>query len=401
MFIPSRVEPKIRSQKYKPLTNVLNSIFLNLPVPHNLRIWWNFGSCLGLILTVQLLSGLFISMHYCSDVSAAFLSVRILIVDVPGGWFLRLLHANGASFMFLCLYAHIGRGIYYGSASWLRAWCVGVLLFLGVMASAFLGYVLPWGQMSFWGATVITSLLSVFPYVGESIVIWLWGGFSINYGTLIRFYTLHFLLPFLVTGLVGLHLFFLHQHGSSNPLGLKCGPDKVTFHWYYSIKDIFGFCILMSGLLAVVFFFPYYLAEADNFIPADPLVTPLHIVPEWYFLFAYAILRSFTSPLGGVISLFASVLILFLSSFMTMWCIKSLVYYGPMRLVFWIHVCNFFLLTALGGCPADLPYTWVSWNCSLLYFSYFFVMPLGCKIWEQWIHCYRPSNPYNRLFSGC
>lgn len=233
-----------------------------------------------MILLVQIITGLFLSIFYVADVSLAYWSISHLMRDVNGGWFIRLTHANGASFMFLCLYAHIGRGIYYGGSSWYRVWCVGVLVFLLLMASAFLGYVLPWGQISYWGATVITKLLKFIPYVGDSLVSWLWGGFHVNYLTLIRFYTLHFVTPFIVTGLVGLHIFFLHQHGSSNPLGVVCAPDKIAFHWYYSIKDVVGFCFLISGLLFVVFFYPYHLAEADNFIPATVLATPPHIVPE-------------------------------------------------------------------------------------------------------------------------
>jgi len=250
--------------------------------------------------------------------------------------------------MFLCLYAHVGRGIYYGSYTFKGVWFVGLLLLSLVIAAAFLGYVLPWGQISYWGATVITNLVSAIPYIGSSLVYWLWGGFSVGNPTLTRFFALHFLLPFLVTGLRMLHIFYLHFTGSNNPLGINSTQDKVAFHWCYTSKDVFGVCCLISALLFLVFFYPSLLLEADNFIPSNPLVTPSHIVPEWYFLFAYTILRCVPSKLGGVFALFASILILAVLPFTHVQLMKGLAFYGPVKAIFWSHVTIFFLLT-LGG----------------------------------------------------
>lgn len=274
------------------------------------------------------------AMHYSCDRALSFSRLSHIIRDVYFGWFLRSLHANGASFFFLALYAHIGRGIYYGSYLYIGVWYVGVLLLLLVIATSFLGYVLPWGQISFWGATVITNLLSAIPYVGNSLVTWLWGGFSIDTPTLTRFFTLHFLIPFVVSGLSMIHIFYLHQTGSNNPLGVTRLQDAVPFHWYYTGKDVFGFGVFLSGLLFLVFFNPQLLGEADNFIPANPLATPAHIVPEWYFLFAYAILRGIPSKLGGVFALLSSILVLMVLSWTHSQNIKGLAFYGLVKVSF-------------------------------------------------------------------
>jgi len=366
----------------RPLLRILNNIIIDLATPNNLSSWWNFGSCLGLILGIQVLRGLFLAIHYTCDRSFSFASLSHIIRDVNGGWFLRSVHANGASFFFVALYAHIGRGIYYGSYIYIGVWYVGVLLLLLVMASAFLGYVLPWGQIRFWGATVITNLFSAVPYVGGSLVTWLWGGFSVDNPTLTRFFTFHFLLPFAVSALSTIHIFFLHQTGSNNPLGVPSHPDKVPFHWYYSIKDAFGFCALVSALLIFVFFFPLLLGEAENFIAANPLVTPPHIVPEWYFLFAYAILRSVPSKFGGVRALVGSLLILMILTITHSQAMKGLVYYGPVKAAFWSHVVIFMLLTAGGSWPVEAPYLFLSRVLSLCYFRFYALLPLYRFLWD-------------------
>ena len=329
-----------------------------------------------------MLSGLFLAIHYTSASSISFSSLSHIIRDVYGGWFLRSLHANGASFFFVALYAHIGRGIYYGSYMFKGVWYVGVILLLLVMAAAFLGYVLPWGQIRFWGATVITNLFRAVPYVGTSLVTWLWGGFAVDNPTLTRFFTLHFLLPFVVTAITIIHIFFLHQTGSNNPLGVSSLADAVPFHCYYSIKDIFGFNIFVGALLFLVFFFPQLLGEAVNFVPANPIVTPPHIVPEWYFLFAYAILRSVPSKLGGVRALVASIVILVLLPVSHYQSIKGLTFYGPVKFIFWMHVVCFLLLTAGGSWPVEAPYLYLSRALSLLYFSFYALIGLYRWLWD-------------------
>jgi len=294
--------------------------------------------------------------------------------DVVGGWFLRRLHANGASFFFMAIYLHIGRGIYFGSYTYLGPWLVGVLLLLASMAAAFLGYTLPWGQMRFWGATVITSLLRAFPYFGADIVSWLWGGFCVDSATLSRFYTFHFLLPFAITALSGLHIFYLHLTFSNNPLGISSSSDNLPFHSFFTYKDIFGIMLILRLLLFIVFFFPYLLFEADNFIPANALVTPSHIVPEWYFLFAYAILRCIPSKFGGVLGLFCSILILVVLPFTHFQSMKGLSYYGFVKLFFWVFCVTCFLLTLAGAWPAEVPFTILSRVLSFSYFSFFFLL---------------------------
>lgn len=292
------------------------------------------------------------------------------------------MHANGASFFFLLLYAHIGRGIYFGSYTNKATWLVGVLLLLLVMATAFLGYVLPWGQISFWGATVITNLFSAIPYVGHTIVSWLWGGFSVENATLTRFYSLHFLLPFVISGSSILHIFYLHQTGSNNPLGVTSHADKLPFHWYYRVKDIVGFLVLIFCIMFIVFFYPLLLSEADNFIPANPLVTPPHILPEWYFLFAYSILRTITSKLGGVLALVSSILVLLTLSHTHFQAMKGLSFYGPVKGYFWRHVTVFILLTVGGSWPVSLPFTRVILCLSFLYFVFYFLIFLFRHFWD-------------------
>ena len=353
---------------------------IDLATPMNLTVWWNFGRLLGVVLISQVLSGLFLAIHYTADIDMAFQSVRHIVRDVNGGWIIRTLHANGASFFFLCIYAHIGRGIYYGRYSYIGTWLSGVVILLLVIASAFLGYVLPWGQIRFWGATVITNLFSAFPYIGASLVAWIWGGFSVRNATLTRFFALHFLVPLVITTVVVFHIFMLHRTGRNNPLGISSSGDKIPFHWYFTIKDLTGFIVLFFLLIGVVLFYPYVLGEPDNFIMANPISTPAHIVPEWYFLFAYAILRSIPNKLGGVLGLFASVLLLIFLPFLNKQTLKGRSFYPPMKVLNWILVISFLLLTIGGAWPVEEPYITSARIFSLCYFSYF-ALNLPLRLW--------------------
>nr|YP_010999279.1 cytochrome b [Synorthocladius bifidus]WPM93125.1 cytochrome b [Synorthocladius bifidus] len=366
-----------------PLLKIMNNALVDLPAPSNISAWWNFGSLLGLCLIIQTLTGLFLAMHYTADIETAFNSVNHICRDVNYGWLLRTLHANGASFFFICIYLHIGRGIYYGSFLYIYTWSIGVLILFAVMATAFMGYVLPWGQMSFWGATVITNLVSAIPYLGLDIVQWLWGGFAVDNATLTRFFTFHFLLPFIVMALTMIHLLFLHQTGSNNPLGINSNSDKIPFHPYFSFKDIFGFIMMIMLLFMLTIIAPYKLGDPDNFIPANPLVTPPHIQPEWYFLFAYAILRSIPNKLGGVIALVLSIAILFILPFTNISKFRGIQYYMINQMLFWYMVIIVILLTWIGARPVENPYILTGQILTILYFSYFMINPLITKWWDK------------------
>nr|WRO45062.1 cytochrome b [Habronychus sp. 2 XYG-2024a] len=372
----------MKMMKKHVILNLVNATLIDLPTPSNISIFWNFGSLLGMCLTIQILTGLFLTMHYCPNIDSAFSSVVHIMRDVNYGWFIRTTHANTASLFFICLYMHIGRGMFYSSYFLKETWNIGVILVLLVMATAFLGYVLPWGQMSFWGATVITNLISAIPYLGNYIVQWIWGGFAIDNATLNRFFAFHFILPFIILAMAIVHLIFLHQTGSNNPLGTKSDLYKIMFHPYFSFKDLAGFIIAVMMLMILTLTDPNMLGDPENFIPANPLVTPPHIKPEWYFLFAYAILRSIPNKLGGVLALFFSILILFCLPFLKK-KMQNNKFYPLNKFLTWIFFVMVALLTWIGACPVEDPYIFLGQLLTVLYFIKFPILFFISNMWDK------------------
>nr|ABY48507.1 cytochrome b [Xantusia vigilis]ABY48508.1 cytochrome b [Xantusia vigilis]ABY48509.1 cytochrome b [Xantusia vigilis]ABY48510.1 cytochrome b [Xantusia vigilis]ABY48511.1 cytochrome b [Xantusia vigilis] len=361
-------------RKTHPVLKLINNSFIDLPTPSNISAWWNFGSLLGLCLLIQIFTGLFLAMHYTADITSAFSSVVHICRNVQYGWLIRNIHANGASIFFICLYLHVARGLYYGSYMYTITWNIGVILLFLVMATAFVGYVLPWGQMSFWGATVITNLLSAVPYIGTTLVQWIWGGFSVDNATLTRFFAFHFILPFIIIAMTMLHLLFLHESGSNNPTGLSANTDKISFHPFFSYKDLLGVVMITMVLLILTLFSPNLLGDPENFTPANPMMTPPHIKPEWYFLFAYAILRSIPNKLGGVLALLLSIMILIILPLLHTAKQRSSMFRPMSQMILWLTLTNILILTWIGGQPVEPPYILIGQISSTLYFTLFLIL---------------------------
>ena len=364
------------------ILSIVDSHLIDYPSPINLSYAWSFGSLAGICLVIQILTGIFLAMHYTQHIDLAFASVEHIMRDVNGGWLMRYMHANGASMFFIVVYCHIFRGLYYGSYMAPREllWCSGVVIFLLMMATAFMGYVLPWGQMSFWGATVITNLFSV---AGQWVVDWLWGGFSVDNPTLNRFFSLHFLMPFLIAGMVLAHLALLHRDGSNNPLGIESSGDKISFYPYYYVKDLFSFMLFVVFFSVFLFYYPNLLGHPDNYIPANPMVTPHHIVPEWYFLPFYAILRSIPDKLGGVLAMGGAIVILLFLPFINTSEVRSSTFRPIYRKLFWFIFADFLLLGWIGQEVVEYPFEQIGLAATVFYFFYFLVLIPAVGILEN------------------
>jgi ubiquinol-cytochrome c reductase cytochrome b subunit len=361
----------------RPLINIFTNHLIVYPTPLNFNYFWNFGSLAGMCLVIQLVTGIALAMHYIPHVDYAFLSVEHIMRDVNNGWLLRYIHANGASMFFLLVYIHMFRGLYYGSYKSPRelVWIVGVILFFLMMAAGFMGYVLPWGQMSFWGATVITNLFSAIPLIGPYIVQWLWGGFAIDNATLNRFFSLHYLIPFVIAAFSLIHLAALHLHGSNNPMGIYSSVDKIDFYPYFYVKDLVGFIVFLFFFSVFVFFFPNMLGHSDNYIEANPMVTPVHIVPEWYFLPFYAILRSIPDKLGGVVAMFLSIVILVFLPFLNISRIRSSTFRPFYKIFFWFFLVDCVILGWIGGNVVETPFIEIGRFATFFYFLFFVLLP--------------------------
>lgn len=364
---------------------IIKKSLLNLPTPVNISYWWNYGSLLRIFSIIQIIRGFFLSFHYCPNTQIAFHRIIHITQNVTYGWLIHSIHINRATCFFICIYIHIRRGIYYNSYKLTHVWIIGVTIFLISIITAFLGYVLPWGQISFWGATVITNLISTIPYIGNIIVIWIWGGFAINNATLNRFFSLHFILPFTIIILVIIHLYFLHITGSSNPLGVNRNLYKIPFHLYFSYKDLLGFIIFLIPLIIITLQYPYIFRDPDNFAPANPIITPIHIQPEWYFLFAYAILRSIPNKLGGVIALISSIIILYRLILINL-KLPPTSHHPWEQFLFWMFVNNFIILTWLGAQPIEDPFTKTRQIITITYFIFFITLPYINALWNHIIY---------------
>jgi ubiquinol-cytochrome c reductase cytochrome b subunit len=366
----------MRLLKSQSLLSLVNSYVVDSPQPANLSYMWNFGSLLALCLGIQIVTGVLLAMHYTPNVDLAFISVEHIMRDVNYGWMIRYIHANVASFFFIFVYLHIARGLYYGSYKSPRVlhWSIGVIILVLMMGIAFLGYVLPYGQMSLWGATVITNMLSAVPWIGQDFVQFIWGGFSVNNATLNRFFSLHFLLPFLLSALALVHMMTLHTNGSSNPLGISSNVDKLAMHPYFIFKDLVTILVFFLALAVIIFYLPNLLGHSDNYIPANPMQTPPSIVPEWYLLPYYAILRSIPNKLLGVIAMLGSLLILLLMPLVDTSRVRGSQFRPLMRFAFWIFVTDFFLLMYIGSQHAEEPYITIGAIATGLYFGWFLVI---------------------------
>nr|QTV76782.1 apocytochrome b [Phytophthora agathidicida]DAD55096.1 TPA_asm: apocytochrome b [Phytophthora agathidicida] len=378
----------------KSLFAVINNHLIDYPTPVNLNYFFGFGSLAGIMLVVQILTGIFLAMHYTPHIDLAFNSVEHIMRDVNNGWLIRYTHANGASFFFIVVYVHIFRGLYYGSYITPREalWCSGVIIFILMMATAFMGYVLPWGLMSFWGATVITNLFSAIPLIGKDIVDWLWGGFAVDNPTLNRFFSLHFTFPFVIVGVVLIHLILLHEVGSNNPLGITLKTENIPFYPYFYTKDLFGLMVLFLIFFIFIFYYPNTLGHPDNYIEANPMKTPLHIVPEWYFLPFYAILRSIPNKIGGVIAMFGSLVILLTIPFTNSSEIRSTAFRPIFKVCYWLLVVAFLLLGWVGQCPVEYPYTEIGIISMIYYFVFFIIIIPFLGKFEAYLVRYNNTN---------
>jgi len=364
---------------------IVNNHLIDYPSPINLSYAWSFGALAGICLVIQIITGIFLAMHYTPHIDLAFSSVEHIMRDVNNGWLLRYMHANGASMFFIVVYSHIFRSVYYGSYITPREhlWCSGVIIFLLMMATAFMGYVLPWGQMSFWGATVITNLFSAIPLIGPSIVDWLWGGFCVDNATLNRFFSLHFVMPFVIAGLIIVHIALLHKDGSNNPLGIESNSDKISFYPYFYVKDLFSLLVFVSLFSIILFYSPNALGHPDNYIPADPMSTPAHIVPEWYFLPFYAVLRSIPDKLGGVAAMGGAIVILLFLPFINTSAVRSSTFRPLYRKFFWFLFADFLLLGWIGQEVVEQPFVLIGQLGTAFYFIYFLILIPAVGILEN------------------
>nr|QQQ88553.1 cytochrome b [Hyalella sp. 30-5C] len=373
----------IQYYKKNPLFNVFESTLVSLPAPSNISSAWNFGSLLSGCLIVQILTGVLLASSYTGTMDISFGLVMKMMEASDKGWLVRYVHANGASLFFLCLYIHVGRGVYYSSYLYKHTWNIGVTILLLTMAAAFLGYVLPVNQMSFWGASVITNLFSEIPYIGPDVVQFIWGGVSVDNPTIFRFFTFHFMIPFIILALVVIHITLLHLTGSSNPMGLLSNSDKVSFHSYFSFKDALGVVVMSLVFSLICVYYPLVLGDDENFNAANSSVTPHHIQPEWYFLFAYAILRSIPNKLGGVIALALSVLILYLMPLTFLGKMKSSMFYPLSKTLFWFFIVTVIVLTWIGMCPVEPPYVLTGQVFTFMYFLFYLISPMTMVVWDK------------------